>query len=49
MKDGISDGAIDRSKGLGGEKKLVVEGEGRVRVEYHLAEPVRRSRKETEE
>jgi hypothetical protein len=36
-------------RGLGGEKKLVVEGEGKIRVEYHLTEPVRRSIRETEE
>jgi hypothetical protein len=36
-------------RGLGGEKKLVVEGEGRIRVEYHLTKPVRRSMRETEE
>jgi hypothetical protein len=35
-------------RGMGGEKRLVEEGVGKIRVEYHLTELVRRSMKETE-
>jgi hypothetical protein len=34
------------SRGLGGEVKLIMEGEGRIRTEYHLTEPIRRMTEE---
>jgi hypothetical protein len=37
------------ARGTGGEKKLVMEGEGKIRAEYHLTEPARRTKKEKEQ
>jgi hypothetical protein len=36
------------SRGTGGEVKLIMEGEGRLRTEYHLTEPTRRMTEERE-
>jgi hypothetical protein len=35
-------------RGTGGEKKLIMEGEGRIRVEFHLTEPARRTTRDKE-
>jgi hypothetical protein len=39
---------VAEEKAMVGEKKLVIEEDGRIKVEYHSTEPVMRSMKKTE-